>query len=165
VSSRIKIKVGAIEVEYEGEEKFIKDELPGLIKIVAVLHEQTGATLAEKDVEKGVEKKGGDEKTGKGKASLSTSSIATKLACKTGPDLVIAACAHLSLVKSQPQFTRSEIATEMKTATAFFNRNFISNLTKSLKNLVVADKINEVGTDTYALSDTEVRNLKTQLGL
>jgi hypothetical protein len=40
--SRIKIKVGAIEVEYEGEEKFIKDELPSLIKTVAALHEQTG---------------------------------------------------------------------------------------------------------------------------
>jgi hypothetical protein len=162
--SRIKIKVGVIEVEYEGEEKFIKDELPGLIKTVAMLHEQTGAPPEEK-TEGTVDEKGADRKTHEGKASLSTSSIATKLACKSGPDLAIAACAQLGLVKLKPQFTRNEIVKEMKSATAFFNKNFVSNLSKSLKTLVVADQINEVGTHMYALSSTEASKLKTTLGL
>ena len=164
MSSRIKIKVGAIEVEYEGEETFIKDELPGLIKIVAVLHEKTGASPPD-ETKKTPEEKGGGGEAGKGKASLSTSSIATKLGCKSGPDLVMAACAHLGLVELKPQFTRSEIVGEMKSATAFFNKNFLKNLSSALKTLVVDDRINDVGTNTYALSAIEVPKLKTKLGL
>jgi hypothetical protein len=98
-------------------------------------------------------------------STLTTSSIAAKLGCKTGPDLIIAAAAHLGLIKQQSQYTRAEIVREMKSATAFFNKNFVSNLSKSLKTLVQSDQLNEVGTDTYALPSTETAKLKTKLGL
>lgn len=33
-ASRIRIKMGAIEVEYEGDESFLRDELPALLTAV-----------------------------------------------------------------------------------------------------------------------------------
>jgi hypothetical protein len=160
MASRIRIKVGAIEVEYEGEEKFIKDELPALIKTVAVLHEKAGPALLPP---------GGDagRQTGgvAGSGGLTTSQVATKLGSKSGSDLALAASAHLSLVKGKPQFTRAEIVKEMKSATSFFKKTFVSNLSNYLKTLVLADQLNEVGTETYALSETETSKLKGTLGL
>ncbi len=53
----------------------------------------------------------------------------------------------------------------MKTAKAFFNKNYVSNLSTSLKTLVQAVRLNEVGTDMFALSATEVVKLRSSLGL
>lgn len=161
--SRIKIKVGVIEVEYEGEEKFIKDELPGLIKAVAALHEKTGAIPVEPEPEARTAASAGQHSGST--SSLTTSLIAAKLGCKKCPDLIIAACAYLGLVERQPQFTRKEITEEMKNATSFFHKNYIANLTAALKTLVVANRLNPIGGETYALSATEVPKLKTLLDL
>ena len=164
--SRIKIKVGAIEVEYEGEEKFIKDELPGLIKAVAALHAKTGAVSPEAaTTEETGSPTGTGGKAGVNKALLTTSTIAGKLSSKTGPGLVMAASAHLGLVKNKTQFTRSEISAEMKSATAFYNKNYGKNLTNILKTLVGSNQLNEIGTDTYALPEGEVSKMRTSLGL
>jgi hypothetical protein len=42
--SKIRIKLGDIEVEYEGAESFLKDELPALLNAVSKLHHESGGT-------------------------------------------------------------------------------------------------------------------------
>ncbi|MBU2464624.1 MAG: hypothetical protein KJ844_11135, partial [Candidatus Edwardsbacteria bacterium] len=99
MESKIKIKLGGIEIEYEGSESFLKKELPDLIKIVTELY-KSSKTPAPPD---GDDDSGEGEKD-EGSIKLSTKSIATKLSCASGPDLIIAAAAHLTLVKNTPVF-------------------------------------------------------------
>lgn len=42
MTSKIRIKLGPVEVEYEGNEAFLKDELPDLLSAVARLHKESG---------------------------------------------------------------------------------------------------------------------------
>jgi len=44
-TSKIKIKLGAIEVEYEGSESFLKEELPQLLSAVSDLYAKSRAAL------------------------------------------------------------------------------------------------------------------------
>ncbi|HLD70242.1 MAG TPA: hypothetical protein VJA17_05700 [Candidatus Omnitrophota bacterium] len=85
MTNKIKIKMGQFEVECEGSEQFLKQELPELIKNVSQLwnlsllqNKSEGEGYSNKDI------------------SLSTNNIAAKLKCKSGPDLVIAASAYQS---------------------------------------------------------------------
>lgn len=82
MSSKIRIKIGEIEVEYEGTEEFLKKELPELLKTVSELYRPLNAG-------------GGSTFVPPSNLQLSTANIAAKLDAKTGPDVVIAACAHL----------------------------------------------------------------------
>ena len=38
MNTKLRIKMGAVEVEYEGSDDFLKKELPGLLKAVLALH-------------------------------------------------------------------------------------------------------------------------------
>jgi hypothetical protein len=42
MTSKIKIKMGAIEIDYEGSEEFLKEELPSLLKTVSDLYKSSG---------------------------------------------------------------------------------------------------------------------------
>lgn len=157
--SKIAIKAGRIEFQATGDSNWVSDQLDKFWdkfeKIKAAASEDEGEE-ADPIVRK---------RTREGNKSLTTSVIATKLSCDSGPGLILAASANLGLVKGKVQFTRTEITDEMKTATAFFSKNYISNLSKYLKKLVVGNQLNEVGAQTYALSSTEREKLKTSLGL
>jgi len=85
--SRISVKLGGLEIDYEGEQKFITDGLLSFAKeFVAAAGENVVAAS-----------KVGLKADRKGAVALSTSSMAQKLGSKTGPDLAVAAAAHLIL--------------------------------------------------------------------
>lgn len=42
MTSKIRIKMGPIEVEYEGSENFLKEELPELLGTVSNLYKESG---------------------------------------------------------------------------------------------------------------------------
>jgi hypothetical protein len=157
--SQITIKVGELQFEASGEAKWVADQVREFwenleqIKAAGVSADAKENDLAESRGSTADNKR------------LTTSQIATKLGCKRGPDLIIAAAAHLGLVKGKLQFTRTELIDEMKSATAFFNKNYVSNLSSYLKKIVQDDDLNEVGTQTYALSADKAENLRNSLGL
>ena len=91
---------------------------------------------------------------------MTTNTIASKLSVKTGNDLVIAACAHLTFVKGADTFTRSNILAEMKLASNYYKATMRKNLSNILKTLINQNKLLETAKDTYALE----ASLKTQLG-
>ncbi|MGO4715016.1 hypothetical protein [Bradyrhizobium sp. 2TAF24] len=98
-----------------------------------------------------------------GTLDLSTDTIATVLAAKTGPDIILAAAAHLHFVKEKQRFTRQELTVEMRTAPGHFKDTYVNNLSKYLAGLTRSDRLRLVGADTYALSNREKRDLEAKL--
>ena len=94
---------------------------------------------------------------------MTTNTIASRLGAKKGNDIVIAACAHLSLAKGADTFTRSNILAEMKLATNYYKQTMSKNLSNSLKTLVNQNKLLETATDTYALEASTKAQLEAQL--
>ena len=142
MESKIRIKLGAIEVEFEGSEQFLKKELPDLIKTVSELYKGSNLPAeADNSLVSGAPPK----------IELSTGSIATKLGCKSGGDLALAAAAHLTFAKKTPVFKRKILLSEMKTASAFYKASYSGNLTKIL-NQLLKSKFNEPSSGSYALT-------------
>ena len=151
--SRISVRLGELEIEYEGEQEFISDGLLNFAKeFVAATGEHVVASSA-----------GGLRGARKNAVSLSTSSIAQKLGSKTGSDLAVAAAAHLVLVKKLDQFSHTELLAEMRGAKTFYKKGFHSNLGNHLKRLVNAGRLNHLGGNDYALSENEITDLGAKL--
>ena len=95
--------------------------------------------------------------------NLSTSSIAARLGSKTGPDLLMAAAAHLSLVKNKTKFSRQEISDEMKGAHSYYKSSMTHNLTKYLRNSVKDKRLNHIAGQEYALTESQRASLEARL--
>jgi len=149
MTSRIRIKIGEIEVEYEGPESFLKEELPNLLTTVSKLYEDNGHTVA--SAPEGKPAPGMVAKP-KAKFSGTTKTIAGRLGCKSGPDLAIAAAARLTLVKQEDSFSRAALHTEMKGATSYYKKSYGNNLTKNLDSLVKSGRLVEPATGKFALA-------------
>lgn len=145
MDAKIRLKIGNLEVEYEGSDTFIRSDLLNLVsKAIDLLREQG------EDVPK-VE--GAPSRPGDGKQlSATTRTIASKLGVKSGPDLVIAAAAKLTLGVGLDSFTRQQLLDEMKSATAYYKKSYSNNLSSYLQRLVKANDLFEAAKDTYALS-------------
>jgi hypothetical protein len=161
---KIKIKIGTIEIEYEGNENYLKKDLPDLIdKIISL------KSSIPDDIEPQISEQGNDtvmevETTSNSSTiQMSTNSIAAKLNAKTGTDITIAASAHLVFVQGKDTFDRKEILTEMKKASNYYKSSHGKNLTISLKTLSSKHKIIERKKDTYALSADLKKSLKETL--
>jgi hypothetical protein len=88
MTSKLRIKMGPIEVEYEGSEEFLKQELPDLLRAVTTLYKDSGITEVQ-----------GDSPDGASATGLqgTTATYAAKLGGGTGPELAIAAAARLRI--------------------------------------------------------------------
>lgn len=148
MTMKIKIRAGNVEVEYEGPEAFVNKKLPALIANVAKI-KGTGPIPPDESDEKG-DTKGRTRKTEK--ITGTTNTVASKLGCKSGPTLIIAAAARLTLVLGKSSFKRKELIKEMKDASTYYKKSYESNLTQNLSSLVKSNKLNESAKDTYSLS-------------
>ncbi|HBZ35940.1 MAG TPA: hypothetical protein DEO33_05955, partial [Rikenellaceae bacterium] len=98
--SKLSIKMGTIQVDYEGTDEFIKRDLLGLLTSISTLVGKTDSDEEAEDEEPTAPHNREKGKTGK--LQMTTGSIASKLDCKSGPDLVISACAYLTFMKDEP---------------------------------------------------------------
>lgn len=166
-TSKIKIKLGAIEVEYEGSETFLKEELPQLLSAVSDLYAKSRAALEPPPSSQDTLSNppiGSNTNTGnKPKLEATTGSIAAKLGCKSGPELVMAAAARLTFALQVSTFARQKIIDEMKTASAYYKATYLNNLTSYLNNLVKDGKLNEPSQGNYALTATSLKDLEQRL--
>jgi hypothetical protein len=158
---KIKIKTDTFELDYDGPEQFLKDELPAMLAIVQKLQ------LRPFENDPGVKHthKSPGAIHGSTPGRLSVSTIATRLTEKTGPSLVLAAAANFAFFQDKSTFTRRELLTAMKTGTSFYRRSYSANLGKYLKSLVTSSALNDVGNETYALNEKKAKELKDQLDL
>jgi hypothetical protein len=152
MTSKMRIKLGPIEIEYEGSESFLKEEIPDLLSAVAKLYKESGVPA---NVQAHL---GGGQPSGL--AQGSTATFAAKLNVKSGPDLIVAACARMTLVSQQASFSRQQIIKEIQGATGYFKKTYINNLTTYLHQLVRVQKLVASADDTFALSIPTLKELE-----
>jgi hypothetical protein len=162
--THLRVKLGAAEIEYEGDSQFLKDEvLPKVDKILEMV--ESRADLQRSPPPLQLEK--ADELVAPlppgNNPDHSTNTIATLLDAKTASDLAFAAAGHLTLVMKRERITRSEIHDEMKAATAFYKASNTNNLSNALKVLVKADRLRLVAEDTYAMPNKARKELEAAL--
>ena len=158
MTSKLRVKLGRLELDFEGSEDFIKQELMTVLEQIKTLGVAAGTAELEDDEEP----KDTKTKT-KTNAGLTTSTIATTLEVSSGPELVIAALARLCLVGGAEKASRKDITTEMRSATAYFKETYVGNLTPALKGLITSNRINDVGSSNYSLTASEHTSLEAKI--
>lgn len=159
MTSKIKIKMGSIEIEYEGSESFLKEELPALVTTVLDLYKSSAPILEVSNSMANSTKTGVTNK----KIEGTTASLAAKLGGGTGPDLIMTAAAQLTFVQNKDKFTRKDLVSEIKSATAYYKASYFSNLTPLLSGLVKDGKLMEPANGTYSLSAASLEYIGTKL--
>ncbi|MEG3618952.1 hypothetical protein V5T82_10845 [Magnetovibrio sp. PR-2] len=149
--SKIKIKMGAIEVEFEGSTEFLKQELLDLVEAVSKLHKETHNGSGLQTVETGNQQQLSDAAKPSDTIVGTTNEIAKKLGVNNGADLIFAAAAKLFFVDGSATFSNDDLRREMNLATSFVNKSMKSNFATNLKNAAKNDRLKEVGTNTYSL--------------
>lgn len=163
MSSKLRIRIGEVEIDYEGTEEFLKQELPQLLKTAMELHRASGGSSSGGSG-KGEAGAAGGSAGARKAASLTTGSIAAKLGAKSGSDLLTAAAAHLVLVNGTEPFTRQQLLTEMQSATSYYKSSYSTNLTKYIKTALQKDgPLSETGKNAYALTAAARADLEKKL--
>ena len=103
MSSKMRIKMGDIEIDFEGSEEFLKDELPEVLKAVTALHDRVPAKKKFEPTE---------ESAKSSSSGITTQTIAARMNCKTAPDLIRAAALGLTANGSKT-FSRKALLDEM----------------------------------------------------
>ncbi len=161
MNSKIRIKMGAIEVEYEGSEAFLKEELPKFLAAVSDLYVKSGSVSPPGIPE--TPQPQSDSSQGSTVLEMTTASIASKLGVNSGPQLVLAAAAHLRFVKGLDKFPRKQLTEQMRSASSFFKESYVSNLSKTIKTLMKENKLNEPSNEVYALTHASEQDLRSRL--
>lgn len=162
-SAKIRIKVGAMELDYEGDPSFLKD---GLIDL---LHKMSGfvdAAVEEEDADAEVAATEGVPMNGAkvNGASMSTTTIAARLGAKSCSDLVLAALSKIQISDGESAATRKEIAAAMKSAPGYFKQGMQGgNLTKAFTTLVKSGRLNQLGDDRYSLTASEKQKIEAKI--
>jgi hypothetical protein len=155
----IRIKLGVLEIEYQGDSEFLKSDLIKTVK--ELLEVQKDLPTADSDGEPSGEAK--SNAAPGGKFSHSTSTMATLLSADSGPDLIVAAAAHLQFSGGKSQYTRGELLAAMRSAPSHYKKTYNNNLSGYLSNLVKSDDLRLVGEDTYALSAKKAADIEAKL--
>lgn len=154
-ATKIRIKIGPIEVEYEGTEAFLKDELPAILSGIAQLHKASGGRHALGT--------GGNGDSDPTLTQTTTGSIAAKLNAKTGTEVALAAAAYLGLVQEKASFSRQELLDAMKTAAGRYKQSMAANFSKYLARLTKDGKLVSPGNEMYSLDAGAAADLRKQL--
>jgi hypothetical protein len=157
-TSKIRIKMGEIEVDYDGSEEFLKTELPALLAAVSKLYAESGRGLSVRPIDRP------NAPGTNGAGSLgTTASIAASLGCKSGSDLIIAAAAQLTLVQKKDDFSRKELLEACKAGKNYWKSTYGKNMSTYLATLVGNKQLNEVSDGIYALAAAEKQTLEKKL--
>jgi len=155
--------MGQVELEFEGSEDFLKEDLPILLTTVAELYNsnsETGVFSVDAEV---IESDNPPTRKHKNTLMWSTTTIASKLGVKSGKELVVAACAHLHFELSMESFSRNQVLEEMKKATGYYQQNYSKNLSRYFGQLIKDGALIESAKQTYALSASKLNALESSL--
>lgn len=156
MSDKLRIKLGPIEVEYEGN-GVSRQDLLELAAQAARLYAQHGLQPMRDDAD-------GDSSTPKRLQILgTTASIASRLNCVSGPELIIAAAARLTFVDGEEWFEPGLLLERMKEAAAHYDGSYRDALRDDIRVLTNSGKLVEVAPNLYALSATMRRELQQAL--
>jgi hypothetical protein len=157
--SKLRIKVGSFEIEYEGDDAFIKDQLPSLL----VTLQEFRTPDEEEQEETSTPNETTSKSNGQHNSQTSTNTVAQKLGAKSGSDLLTAAAVRLGIVLNNPTFTRKDAHTEMKSATSFYKKSFANNLDNYFKTLLDNGTLLLQADSSYSLSQAKRQELEKKI--
>jgi hypothetical protein len=150
--SKLQVKIGRVEFSGEGDKEWLTQQLDKILSRVDSTSKGNDSDGSGNDADA---HDGGD-----GSLSLSMTTIAAKLNCTSGPDLVTAAAAFLKFVKKKNTFSRKDIADTQKDAVGYYKANYLSNLTATLVGLVKGDVLTQTSDNAYSLQVKKENELK-----
>ena len=157
MTSKIRIRLNNVEVEYEGEQSFLASELLPMIEKLLALAPRG---VADPPNGNDLLKNGG---AGLGKGAIGTlNTLAAKLKPSSGPDLIVASLYHLAKADGQETATRQQILDRMKTARGYYKASFSNNMSTYLEKLVKANRIREAASKTYSLATSTYDELEAK---
>ena len=156
--AQVRLRMGDLEIEYEGAASFLTSELVALVREVASLHAERTTPASEDEADP--PESAADSQ---GPVNLSMANVATRLNANTGPELAIAAAAFLTICQEHEVFTRKDILGTMQAAPAHYKKSMSSNLSKSLQRLLKDQRLNETAGNQYALTVGEKDRLSASL--
>ena len=146
-TTKISLKFGDIQVEYDGNVAELTKYLPELLETISRFSAPKNGQdrdANEMDLSNVVPIRGDASKM-----EATTNMIASKMGCNSGPDLIKAAALQLTLVQGKGKFTRLELVKEMKTS-SYHRITYEKNLSVYLKTLF-KDFLNEAQKNTYSI--------------
>jgi hypothetical protein len=151
--SKVAVRYGTIEFEFEGSEDFIKEGLLDLISDAMEL----GNTNPASDVS--------SQRMSPGQPlNISVKTMSAKLGNSTGSDLARAAAAYLTLVQNRETFSQAEILNAMKSAVGIYKRSTHGkNSGKIILNLVSNGVLLETAAGTFALAEAQREQISRML--
>lgn len=161
--TKLKLKMGYIEFEYEGDAPYDTESVKDLFTHLETL---MGAAppgafdMPSPPSDNGVNL---DNSSFSDLGNLAPNTVAARLDVKSGSDVAIAAAAHLQICLGKSTFTRNELRITMQSQTNYYSAVMSSNLTKILKGLIGSKRINSLSNDQMSLSGGEISNLKAKL--
>lgn len=167
MSIKLRLKVGDVELDYEGDEALIKTELQAILaNVISVVSTASNGGrgedygVASNDTSGPAQAQGGSPGF-----QRTVTNILVKLGSKEQQDLVVAAAAYLTLVEGKGEFLRKDLLDAMKSATGYFKTNHSKNLSYLLDGLMKAGKINNLGKDRYSVDSEFLAEIKRTLGI
>jgi hypothetical protein len=162
--TKLKIKMGQIEFEYEGDAAYdneaVKDLFSHIESLAGAAPPCTFDALPPlNDPENG----DGGADVPAGIANLSVQTVAARLGGKSARDVALAAAAHLQVCQGRKSFTRKELLTDMQQAHGYYNQAMSGNLSTTLKRLVAGKLLMTMTGDQMSLSANELERLKAKI--
>lgn len=152
--TKLVLKCGDIEIDYDGPEDFLKEELPKFIQVVATLR---GAKIAAPPTQ-GAAAPTPAQLSG----DLSVSTAAQKLSVANGPDLIVAAA--LSFVSAgSATFTKKQLRDRIRDAKSYYKSSYSNNFDNYINRLVKNGRLNHTSGDNYALPAGELTTLNAKI--
>ena len=148
--AKVRLRIGQLEVEYEGHASFLKDDLVQLMQRMIDLHTQNHVVLAAVPPQEGGAE--GSVKPMSSVEEMSIRTVAQRLNATSGPDVVLAAAAHLTIFQGQEVFSRQQILDNIKKAHGYYKKSMAGNLSGSLQSLLKQDQLREPSDENYALA-------------
>lgn len=162
--TKLKIKMGHIEFEYEGDAVYdneaVKDLFSHIESLAGAAPPGTFDGLAPlNDSDNGEE--GADDTADI--ANLSVQTVAARLSAKSAREVALAAAAHLQVCQGRKSFNRKELLADMQQAHGYYHQTMSSNLSKTLQALVVGKVLMTMTGDQMSLSASELASLKARI--
>lgn len=143
---KLKLNVGGVEIDYDGEEDFLKSTLPSLLETIAKYAGQSQGDP--KPLAPGSDSSSNNPLTF---PKHSTNTVAKLLDAQTGPDLIMAAVVKKIVIDGAETINRQAISSEMRSATSYFKRTYMNNLSAYLDTLTKADSLRLISENVYGL--------------
>lgn len=157
------LKTATYEIEYDGELSELTNTLPALVETMGLVAGEpltiTTDDYTPNDQDMNLIQPVNNAAT----PTLSVSTIAARLSVSSGPELIIAAAASLSIFQKRNSFSRQELLREMQAAHSYYKKTYSSNLSKALTRLVKSGDLLEQSGSRYSLSATKLTELESRL--